>query len=300
MKKIGAPHIVFIISILLISKESLSQLVSDYCKETKSPISINNRVYYWIEKDLLGKEWVIRGNNGIVGRIEKGSSYSGEEWKVKNKLGQELGYIDDKDFIKRLKESNYGRISIEKDFLGNFIIREYGMRIGKINKPYNDTPSFLMNDESSPNSVFHQKFWSPMEEVRRWTTLPDPLEQIKKELDPLKDIRYQYQSVFPSFKESESNELYKRMLPDPMEDVRRNILNPFGIDRKVKKYPYTYPSTQETYGSFFNTRPKNGMLFDLPSIETSPFPINTYPTFNSIPSFDSGSMFGDDLFGDSP
>lgn len=282
----------FVLSILF-CEFSTAQLISDYCNEKKSSYSLDNRVYYRVEKDFFeDNAWEIRGNNGVVGKIKRESSILGDEWKVVNKLGSELGYIDDKDFIKNLMKDNSARISIEKDFLGGLVIREGATRIGKINKPYNDTYSYpynwsvWWNDNECDSNRFYPHIPNPLEEIRREMqkiiSVPNPLEELKKELDPFKNLPNPFQYPMNNYQKPRQNkQLYNNLLPNPMEEMERSITSPlFGTSpRRSNTYHYYYSDPTENF------------------LKTSPMKSFGTPSLKSFSTFDSDDMFGDSLFG---
>lgn len=258
-----------------------AQLISDYCEKKDSFGSIGGRVYYRVEKDMVNDNtWEIRGDNGVVGRIRRDTVFN-NQLVIENRLGGRLGYIDDKSFINNLMRDGNSRISIEKDNLGNYVIREYGSRIGKINMPYNDTLSNLKGSDYSSNGKSSSILGDPIEEIRKWSAIPNPMEELRKQTllpNPMEDMNKGLDLFnedketssgysFPSFQERKSFQRKNNLLPDPMEELKRS-LNPWNNNMNSFSSPsFTNPSR------------------DLFKIE----PIKPF----KLPSYSSPSLFGD-------
>ncbi len=167
--------------------------ISDWCKTKKSCDTIRNR-YYNIEKDLLDENtWEIRGSNGVLALIRKKTTPLGDEWNIESKLGREIGSIDDKDFIQNLQRTDYYTISIEKDYFGNYTLKDCGVSVGKIKWLYTELLDNL-NDDNCTSDNYHY-LWDSDDDDRttnRFITIPNPIEELRKQIslpDPMQELK---------------------------------------------------------------------------------------------------------------
>ncbi|GEM_PF-4338150 len=276
---------------------SKAQLISDYCKNKDSFGAVGDRVYYRVEKEILkDNSWEIIGNYGVVGKIRKDEFGLGERWVIENNLGMEIGYIDDKSFIRDLQKSSLIRISIEKDGLGRYVVREYGIKIGEIDKPYNDILSTFDSDCSSNRSLL-PKLWDPLEKIRKETEIPNPYEQLREEIRKLTTIPNPMEELeedepFNNTRKPSYNSLSNyptvspmgqknNLIPDPVEEVRKNM-NPWNSYRKS----YTSPSYINPSKNLYKIQPIKPIEPIRPIEPIKPFRAPSFGNFNSFDHLD--------------
>lgn len=269
-----------ILSLLLPTK---AQIISDYCKGKNSNHATGDRVYYRVEKDLLEKDtWEIIGNGSVKARIRKETTPLGDEWKIESKLGTEIGFIDDEDFIRDLQRGDFTKISIEKDGLGDYIIRNNGVRVGRIKKFYAEL--YDITDDTCPfNKHYIRDLWNtddktterystipnPLKELRKQLLPPNPLEELKKDLDPFKDYSKPSSNyTFPAFRSTKPTRQRDSLLPDPMEELKK-ALSPWNTNH----YGYSSPSFIKPSDSLFKSNPRD--TFTFPSL-TDPFSLDSH------------------------